>query len=487
MTVKENKKYQLLIILLCIGILLPLLIAGIYNRPSADDYDYAVLTHYAVQNGGNIFDILKAAWDTDVNFYNTWQGLYSSAFILSLHPGIWGEALYSLTTIIVILVCWMCLFFSFNILNRHFIGKSRLYSLAASLVILVMLMLWLPSPFGGLYWFNGAMNYMPWAFTNLLNICLLLEASKTNSKKRFVVMVVLSTLLSFLTSGGNHVTAFANILLLLTVVAMQLPKKKFYPIIPFAVACIGFAIMFAAPGTAIRQSLLPAGPGAVKTIIKTALHVYTLAGDWFSFSWILSLLAVTPAAIEFGAANKDKFPKHFPLYILFTVIIAVAVICGMFCVPYYAMADFGMGRVTNVIWITFMFFSWVIYFMLWGLFVNRGYINTEKLFGENYYNLFKTVFVCISLVAITFIINNQLASSSVKAASELVKGIPQSYCKQMDARFEMYNDPDLTLIAVEPITAKSELLFHNDIGTDPDIWPNNIMGDYYGKEIYLNE
>lgn len=487
MKLTENKKLELIVILLCVGIILPIIAVGFFNRPSGDDYDYALLTHLAIQNGGGIFDLLKAAWDTNVKFYNTWQGLYSSAFILSLQPGIWSDKLYSLTTPIVIICCYISLFFSCDILNRHFMQKSKTFSAAAALTILTMLLLWLPSPLGGLYWFNGAMNYMPWAFSNLLTVCILLEADKTSRKNKRIALVALATVIAFLTSGGNHVTAFANILLLLIFTAVKLPSKKFFPAVPFIFACIGFVIMFTAPGTALRQSLLPAGPGVVKTIIKTALHVYTLAGDWFSFGWIISMIAVTPVAIEFAHKNKDRFPKFYPLYILFALMAAVAVICGMFCVPYYAMADFGMGRVTNVIWITFMFFSWLIYFMIWGLIVSRGYINTDKLFSEKYYQHGKTAFICICLVALTFIINNTLASTSVKAASELVKGIPQEYARQMDARFEQYNNPELTTVEVSPLTVKSELLFNNDIGTDADIWPNNVVGQFYGKRIYMKK
>ena len=57
MKINKSQKYDLLIILLCIGILLPIIAVGFFNRPAADDYDYALLTYAALQNGGNIFDV----------------------------------------------------------------------------------------------------------------------------------------------------------------------------------------------------------------------------------------------------------------------------------------------------------------------------------------------------------------------------------------------------------------------------------------------
>ena len=115
MKITENKKHELIVILICICILLPLIIAGFYNRPAADDYDYALLTHAAVVAGGNIFDIIKAAWETNIYYYNNWQGLYTSAFLLALHPGIFGEKIYAISHLIIIAATYLPLFFAVKI------------------------------------------------------------------------------------------------------------------------------------------------------------------------------------------------------------------------------------------------------------------------------------------------------------------------------------------------------------------------------------
>lgn len=216
----ENFKMEIGICILCICILLPTLIIGVYNRQSADDYGYAIQTHNAIINGGNIFNVIESAWKTDVEFYNTWQGLYTSAFILALQPAIWGESLYALTTIIVMLTAYLCLLGSIHIINKHFIKRSFLFTIMLSLIILTMLTLWLPSPLEGLYWYNGAMNYMPWAFTNILGVCILIElyfCKGEYKNKKYILLIICSALLSFLTSGANHVTAFSNILVMLII------------------------------------------------------------------------------------------------------------------------------------------------------------------------------------------------------------------------------------------------------------------------------
>ena len=80
--------YIILSILLLISII-PLVCISIYSRPSYDDFSYATVLYNYIKSGNwNIFGLIKMAIEVDIHFYNNWQGLYTSAFILSLEPGI---------------------------------------------------------------------------------------------------------------------------------------------------------------------------------------------------------------------------------------------------------------------------------------------------------------------------------------------------------------------------------------------------------------
>ena len=59
------------------------------------------------------------------HFYETWQGTYSSAFLMSLQPGIFGERYYSLTPVILVLWSFLCLWGTFSILCRRLTGLRR--------------------------------------------------------------------------------------------------------------------------------------------------------------------------------------------------------------------------------------------------------------------------------------------------------------------------------------------------------------------------
>ena len=373
---RENKKAEIGMIVICFIILLPLFIISIYNRPSIDDYDYAVLTHRIVTEGGNFFDVIDGAVRTSKGFYNTWQGLYTSAFLLALQPGIWGAEYYTLTTIIVLATAYICIFASFYIFNKHLLGYSKVFVATASMVVLTLLVLRLPSAREGLFWFNGAMNYMPFTFLNLLNLALIYENYHTESKKRRIALIIGTTVLSFIISGGNHVTAFADILFLLCANVFLLYKKRKCAIAPLISAIIGFIIVYIAPGTAERQSAFEQQT-VLNTIIQTIKHVKNVFGEWISFTWILSMLIITPIALELIKKNKEKLPKRFPLI---QILCAVMVICGMFCVPYLPMGFFGAERVTNVIWITFMFLSGYIY-----IYINSRLFLSKRIsvFGQH--------------------------------------------------------------------------------------------------------
>ena len=478
----ENKILLVTVLIVCILIITPLLVLGIYNRPSADDYSYAIQTHQAVRNGDGLFAILKAALKTDIFFYSQWQGLYSSAFLLSLHPGIWGESFYAATTVILMLFMFFCLWISINIINKHYLRYSKLFSITAAMFLLMFFVLWLPSPTQGLYWFNGAANYVPWAFLNLLNACLLVEANKSNRKIKRILLIIISVIFSFLTSGGNHVTAFADILILFFLLLyMWIKNKRIFPIFPFLAACIGFLIMYKAPGTAIRQSAF-ARSSVKDTIANSAKQFFVVTDYWISLAFILTLFLMIPIAIRFSkqtpTERKIKFPWQF-------ILASIIIICGMLSVPFYSMGFFGEGRLTNVIWITFIMLGWMNYFLIfrWA-YCNRIFNLSPDILLENKFfrSLPVKCFLIIGIIiSIALLPQRGSYSGSRRAFEELMSGVPKAYAAELDERFAKLNDDSLSDVTVTEIQVKSELLFFDDVGPDETDWRNTSMSQYYGK------
>lgn len=55
------------------------------------------------QYGLDLPRLLRAAWDTNVYYYENWQGLYVSGFTLAFQPAIFGNKYYGATLVCVLL------------------------------------------------------------------------------------------------------------------------------------------------------------------------------------------------------------------------------------------------------------------------------------------------------------------------------------------------------------------------------------------------
>ena len=68
-----------------------------------------------------------------------------------------------------------------------------------------------------------------------------------------------------------------------------------------------------------------------------------------------------------------------------------SIICGILSVPYIAMDNFGLGRLTNAIWVMFMLFSWLLYVLILGFIISKDYINLDKINDIKNKKLLKTL------------------------------------------------------------------------------------------------
>ena len=111
-------------------------------------------------------------------------------------------------------------------------------------------------------------------------------------------------------------------------------------------------------GEEMSQSVL-------STLVHTVLWCYKYLCSWINIQYLCMLILLIPVAIFVSSRifiNKTRLIH--PLWIL---LVELLVICGMLCVPYKAMGNFGQDRLLNTIWMTFMLFSaflWV-YYLIW--------------------------------------------------------------------------------------------------------------------------
>ncbi len=94
------KKYgPFLLLALLVVSLVPILLLGRYDWPSADDYSYALYTHEALSRG---VSPLVGSWAYILRCYQGWQGTFSAVGLMTLTPLALSPFLYWLTPLVML-------------------------------------------------------------------------------------------------------------------------------------------------------------------------------------------------------------------------------------------------------------------------------------------------------------------------------------------------------------------------------------------------
>ena len=253
-------------------LLLPVLVLAVFARPSADDFIYAARTHAVVQQYGlDLPRLLRAAWDTNVYYYENWQGLYVSGFTLAFQPAIFGNRYYGATLVCVLLPLFFCLYGLARCVVLRLDPAQRRLPWALALLLTFAFIEGMPAPVEGLYWFNGAMNYLPYFSLAVLNAGLafaLCFADKLPTRRKFFYAAA-GCVCSLVIGGGHQVAGLLNVLVLLLAAALcAVRRRNFWQIPALAAAMAGLLLNVLAPGTQVRTAGF-AGAGFAEAVVKS--------------------------------------------------------------------------------------------------------------------------------------------------------------------------------------------------------------------------
>jgi hypothetical protein len=484
----SGKLGWILIALLVIA-LIPLFILGIYDRPSADDYSYAFNTRDVVESGGGILQLIQAACTTSVEFMQNWQGLYSSAFLLALQPGIFGNAAYGMTPLILFVIIAFSFLLTFRTIERDLLKTHTGSWPLVSMLTIFFVLQCMPDLTEGFYWYNGAMNYTPFFCLTLINCVCAIKIINSHKRRNRNLLILLSFVLSFVISGGNHVTAVLNVILMLGFFVIALRKRRFSLALSPLAAIIGLLINVTSPGTMVRRSMFPESPSLLSTFYHSFIHTFDAIHQWLDLSFILLLIILTPVALYL--ASKTEHAYSLRKLIVFACL-AFFLIVGLFCVPFYAMALFGEGRVENVIYFTFFFAVILLYGYGIGCLYRHAKNSVPKASAYRVFNPIKTrSFVALFLVGICGILLlgnlDNGRGTSVIAAQELRSGDAQSYAAQMDEREQLYLASAGKDVVVEELVVQPDLIFFADLQAGDDNWAASIQAFYHLNSLQVEE
>jgi len=476
-------RFEILILVL----LIPVAVLALYARPSADDYVYAARTHAMVQQYG--FDVprlLAAAWDTTVYFFQNWQGLYVSGFILALQPAIFGNAWYGLTLACVLVPLFLCLYGSARLVIRRLEPAQKHLPLALTLLVLFAFVEGMPSPVEGLYWFNGAMNYLPYFALTVLNAGLVFALCLPLSRTRRCAYAAAGVVIGLVIGGGHQVVGELNLLLLLLALFVTLRRRNFWICPAFVSAVLGLLINVMAPGTRVRSDGF-AGAGFLEAVVKS----FVLAGmEWIRWLdvpllCLLALLALPLRRLSQSARLSDRVFRH-PWY---GVVVTYLLMWAMIFLPSYTMGGIGAGRLLNVVWMTFVLGLAVSEFLFFGWLERvQGFslARAEQALwhrGRLMVGTVVVVLLCMACIGSHTVKEGQdnYFATSLEALYELADGQASRFASALDAREAALSDPDQPDVAITPLKAEERpwLLFYTDVSVGPDLWG---FTPYYGKD-----
>lgn len=462
-----NKRYKLVILIIGVILSIPFIFISVYSRPCADDFTYSLEVHRVIINGNwNVLDLIATAAKKSHDIYMTWQGTYTSAFIMALQPGVFNEKLYFLGPLLLLLLNYLCQTYFLNALFKKI--NLKMNSWLVSFILLIIVYEGIPSIVNALYWFNGSWHYIPYFYETLLNLGLLFNYIDSNKTWQLAC----SCTMSFLISGGNQVTSFTNILVLILFCIICYKKNK-KTLLNLLFATIGFAIMYLSPGTTYRQSILNK-----QTIAETIYYTALRSREWISMNINAVWFFIFGCFILFAFYIKDKVKVETKYNPLIFVIYSLMIMCGTLAVSFYSTGWFGDDRVINAQWLVYTYLVGlnILYVAIWGN--NKGYFGTGKFLQGTGIKI--SLLICILF---TFA---SVGSNGLLTTFELSNGTAKTFAAQFDERIELMNNRETNdeLIVVDPLVNCVSLKF-KDI-KEKEEWRNKAWQDYYGYRMVVS-
>ena len=228
--------------------------------------------------------------------------------------------------------------------------------------------------------------------------------------------------------------------------------------------------MIAAPGNAIRSSLLPNRYNLSLSISSSFKSAFSYAFDWLRHPPIfLFTILYIPVGTKISHTQKsaNPFSNIHPLLSLFlftSLMIAVSF-------PYWWSTgnESLPGRVVNVIYLLFLI-GWFLTLQICIQFLRTRY-NVQ--FGKlpNYVSLAITIFIAISLM-----------NGNIKTAYEnLLDGRAYRYNKELNKRYETIQHCEVDICDVTALESRP-IIFFDDIAEDEKDWRNKCYSQYFHKK-----
>ena len=521
----DLRRLSYLLIVIYALSLIPVLIIGKYDYPSADDFSMGLGTRLVYEATGSLFAVAGKILSETARYYRTWIGYFTSCLFTTVSPATFGEAWYALTPAVILLALHVGVVVFFYALMEKALGMNRYVRRCMTVLTLFLMVQRMPE--GSLrveafYWYSGAGNYTLTFSAGLLYLAFyVLSVCGVRSKNRSLFLV-LACIMGFLAGGGNYLSAlsFAVVSVLF---AVYLVKRKTRQgensrmgrlcvignFLPAAFYLCGFAVSCLSPGNRIRGGEAE-GYGALKSILLSLY--YTLSyplNQWMNWA-VLLILALAGvifwmgfAEIEFSGANA-KAGGTASLYGPFpAAVLAYGIVSCVVTPALYAQGNMDAGRIQSTFWLhavlVLLLLEWYLVGGLYRRFSKQQNASAVSCLQNvstasglqnasaapclqngagGFARAILLFFLVFSLLAVK---GNPDFYTGTSAVSELLDGSAAQYGRENEERLRILKNPREQDAVLPRYTVQPNLLYFEDVSENPDDWINQKMSEYYGK------
>jgi hypothetical protein len=468
---------------LLVAALMPLLIVSRYNVPSADDYTHGVAGYENWNEHHSLTRLIGASAQYSGNIRRLFTGLYSIGLITFTMP-FFVNNYWVIPFISLVPLCLCAGFLVFSVFRKFFRADFWLclFLAAASAICVIQ---FVPSPAESYYWHSAATTYT--GATALLFLILGLTVWLCFAKSRAfkIFYAVFCPLAAVFCGGANFVTALAGAeIFILVTLALAIAKNKVWRLVcvPALFSCASFAFAVSAPGNAARLSSVTQAGDAPPSAVSAVFNALDYGGRYARlhsspFLW-LALAFMLPFFVK--AARTVSFRFRFPAAV---TALSWLLFSSLSCPSFYALDRAGDARVLGVYSMFFVLFA-VFNTFYWTGWAARHFLKPDAI------GLFRRLALpglcafalLFALLTASFYREGALYKlASASAAADLASGRAARYHDEYLARREVLEDADTTDPVFAPYSVKPRTLFFNDIQTDPALWTNAGLANFYGK------
>lgn len=472
-----------------------MLTLSFYNHAFYDDYGFSLLTHRAWQNTGSPIDVLQAALENTIRIRQKWEGTYTTSFISTFQPAIFGEDAYWVTTFLLLGTLLLSLFY-FLRQSLHILLGMDSASVAAAFGILGFVMVqFVPDAGESFYWFNGGVAYtLLWSLM-LATAGAWIRFAGIHGRGKTIAFYLLLLVLTILVGGAKYTTALFAVLAAscATVFAFirKHPKKWAYlSLTVFLIACFIFSI--SAPGNAERAKTLSGGMSPVKAVIEAVYFGLALLGHSITLPLIAALVVLVALALP--ALEKSHYRFAHPLWFSLAVL---ALFSAQLAPTLYTGNYLGDGRVLNTYYFTLVILlaQLALYWAGFILRTGKRYFTQAALpvvsQTKTSHIRIAALLVAAALLIVGCVSYHPDGSASYgpqnmaggSALRSLISGQAADYDAAMDQRDAVLNDEAQTAVILTPITDAPASFMGDALTSDNLDYVLSLYAEYYDKAV----